>query len=386
MKTVQKIPKDWEKKKIKQFTDVTSGGTPSTIISEYWGGDLLWMNSGELNKKKIYDVKGRITKKGMNKSATKQIPEKSVLIGLAGQGKTRGTVAINYVKLCINQSVGAILPSDDCIPEFIYYNLDHRYEELRNMSTGSSGRGGLNLTIIKNIEVLFPSTVQEQIKISRILLDIDTLIISLETLIEKKKNVLSGTMQKLLTEKKRLNGFNRKWKFDIIKNHTTITTGSKNTQDKMDNGLYPFFVRSQKIEKINSFSHHGEAVLTAGDGVGTGKVFHYINGKFDVHQRVYQISNFSENLDGYFFYLYFKNHFFKRIMSMNAKSSVDSVRMNMISEMMIPLPEKEEQIEIAKVLSHMENEIKILEIKQKKNIMIKEGMMQKLLTGEIRIK
>ena len=122
-------------------------------------------------------------------------------------------------------------------------------------------------------------------------------------------------------------GFPEDWKIECIKNIAIITTGSRNTQDKIDNGPYPFFVRSQKIERINTYSFDGEAVLTAGDGVGTGKVFHYIKGKFDFHQRVYKISDFSEELDGFFFYLYFSNAFLKRIMSMTAKSSVDSVKM-----------------------------------------------------------
>jgi type I restriction enzyme S subunit len=91
------------------------------------------------------------------------------------------------------------------------------------------------------------------------------------------------------------------WEIDKIKNLTSITTGAKNTQDKVDDGDYPFFVRSSIVERINSYSFDGEAVLTAGDGVGTGKIYHYINGKFDFHQRVYRISDFCEKLNGYFF-------------------------------------------------------------------------------------
>jgi type I restriction enzyme S subunit len=81
------------------------------------------------------------------------------------------------------------------------------------------------------------------------------------------------------------------WEIDEIQNLAEITTGAKNTQDRIFDGEYPFFVRSQIVERINSFSFDGEAILTAGDGVGTGKVFHYINGKFDYHQRVYKISH-----------------------------------------------------------------------------------------------
>ena len=170
------------------------------------------------------------------------------------------------------------------------------------------------------------------------------------------------------------------WEVDKIKHLSQITTGSRNTQDRIENGAYPFFVRSQKVEKINSFSFDGEAVLTAGDGVGTGKVFHYISGKFDFHQRVYKISNFSPTLDGYYFYLYFSSHFYNRISQMTAKSSVDSVRMEMIADMQIPIPPtKAEQTAIANALSDADALIQSLTRLIAKKRQIKQAAMQTLL-------
>ncbi len=170
------------------------------------------------------------------------------------------------------------------------------------------------------------------------------------------------------------------WEVDEIHNFSIIKTGSKNTQDKIDDGQYPFFVRSQKIEKINSYCFEGEAVLTAGDGVGVGKVFHYINGKFDLHQRVYSISNFKEKVYGFYFFKYFQNNFLNRIMQMTAKSSVDSVRMDTIAKMKIPLPPLPEQHAIAEVLSDTDHWITSLENLIAKKQLIKQGAMQKLLT------
>ena len=170
------------------------------------------------------------------------------------------------------------------------------------------------------------------------------------------------------------------WEIDKIFNLSTITTGSKNTQDRIDDGNFPFFVRSQTVEKINSYSFDGEAVLTAGDGVGTGKIFHYIIGKFDFHQRVYKVSHFSNKLNGFYFYLYFRNHFYNRIMQMTAKSSVDSVRMEMIADMLIPLPPLPEQEAIAEVLSDTDALITALEKRIAKKRLIKQGAMQTLLT------
>jgi type I restriction enzyme S subunit len=170
------------------------------------------------------------------------------------------------------------------------------------------------------------------------------------------------------------------WEVNKIKNFAEIKTGGKNTQDRIENGIYPFFVRSQKVERINTFSFDGESVLTAGDGVGVGKVVHYINGKFDCHQRVYRISNFEEKVEGYYFYLYFRNNFYDRIMKMTAKSSVDSVRMEMIADMLVPFPPtKAEQTAIANALKDADAYIQSLEklIEKKRNI--KQGAMQELL-------
>ena len=175
------------------------------------------------------------------------------------------------------------------------------------------------------------------------------------------------------------------WNVARVDSHATVKTGSKNTQDRIEDGEYPFFVRSQQVERINSYSYDGEAVLTAGDGVGTGKVFHYINGRFDVHQRVYRISDFSDWLNGRYFFYQFSTRFFDRIMSMTAKSSVDSVRMEMIAGMQIPLPSPSEQRAIAEALSDVDGLLGALEALIAKKRAIKQAAMQQLLTGKTRL-
>ena len=172
------------------------------------------------------------------------------------------------------------------------------------------------------------------------------------------------------------------WKVDKIQNHAKITTGSKNTQDKTDTGRFPFYVRSQKIEKINSYSYDGEAVLTVGDGK-IGEIFHYVNGRFDFHQRVYKISDFDELLNGCFFYYYFKIFFFQRAKSMTAKNTVDSVRMDMITKMLIPLPSIPEQQKIASILSGVDATIESTQKVIEKAEKLKRGLMQRLLTKGI---
>ena len=177
---------------------------------------------------------------------------------------------------------------------------------------------------------------------------------------------------------------NTKWEEVSVKDLMKIETGSRNTEDKIDDGQYPFFVRSQTVEHIDSFHYDCEAVLTAGDGVGTGKVFHYINGKFDAHQRVYVMAQFKKVLGKYFYYWFSKN-FFAEVAKYTAKSSVDSVRRQMIAGMVIPLPSAEEQQKIVGILSDIDTLIINLQklIQKKKNI--RQGTMQMLVTGKKRL-
>lgn len=175
------------------------------------------------------------------------------------------------------------------------------------------------------------------------------------------------------------------WEVKEIKDFADVTTGDKNTQDAEENGKYPFYVRSPIVERINKFSYDTEGVITAGDGVGTGKVFHYAKGKFGLHQRAYLIYNF-KNTDPKYFYYNFSKNFYERVHSMTAKSSVDSVRREMITKMQIPIPPTlAEQQRIAKALSDVDALISTTEklIQKKKNI--KQGTMQNLLTGKKRL-
>ena len=197
------IPQEWEVTKIGEFTKVQAGGTPSTSIEEYWNGNIRWMNSGELNLKRVYDVEGRITELGLNNSSTHLIPRYCVLIGLAGQGKTRGTAAINYVELCTNQSIAAIFPSPKHNSEYLYQNIDNRYSELRELSDGGGGRGGLNLRILNNFDIALPP-INEQTAIATVLSDMDSEIAALETKLAKYRQLKTGMMQQLLTGKVRL--------------------------------------------------------------------------------------------------------------------------------------------------------------------------------------
>jgi type I restriction enzyme, S subunit len=133
-----------------------------------------------------------------------------------------------------------------------------------------------------------------------------------------------------------------------------ISTGGRDTVHRQGDGEYPFFVRSQTVEKINTYSFEGEAVLTAGDGAGVGKVFHYVNGKFDFHQRVYKFSNFC-GISGQFFFHYLKSNLALEVLAISAKSTVDSLRRPMLQDFPVVLPPANEQTAISDAVARETN-------------------------------
>jgi len=158
--------KGWVENCLGEIATLMTGGTPSKNIKEYFkNGDIKWLVSGDIHKKEIYDCDGRITQLGYNNSNAKYLPINSVLIALNGQGKTRGTVAMLRVKATCNQSLVSIAPNDESQikPDYIYTSLDARYNEIREITgDGGNDRRGLNMTLIRQITISFPKSIEEQ--------------------------------------------------------------------------------------------------------------------------------------------------------------------------------------------------------------------------------
>ena len=162
--SVDDNPKSYDIKKVGDFAECFAGATPSTKISSYWdNGNIPWMSSGEVHKARVQDTDAKITQQGYDGCSTKMVPIHSIVIALAGQGKTRGTVAINDIELCTNQSLCAIVPNEEVNYEYLFHNLRGRYKELRSMSGDVDGRGGLNQKHIQSIKVIVPP-MSEQMK------------------------------------------------------------------------------------------------------------------------------------------------------------------------------------------------------------------------------
>ena len=233
--------------------------------------------------------------------------------------------------------------------------------------------------------------IDEQKKIAEVLSCCDRVIELKQQLIAELQRLKSGFLQAMFPAKGhsepyiRFPEFSDAWEQRKVKELCSISTGKSYTQDKIEDGIYPFYVRSPIIERSNRYLYDEEAVLTVGDGAGTGKVFHYVNGKYDLHQRVYRMFDFSDEVSAKYFYYYFSNHFYERVMAMTAKTSVDSVRYEMIADMDFSIPNLEEQKKISAYFEHLDNLIILHQRELEETKKKKKSLAKLLLTGNVRV-
>ncbi|MDD3004487.1 restriction endonuclease subunit S [Flavobacterium sp.] len=389
------IPEDWEVKKIGKITKTTAGGTPSTHKLEYWNGDIKWMSSGDLNLKKIYDVEGRITAIGLKNSSTKIIPSKCILIGLAGQGKTRGTVAMNMVELCTNQSVAAILPSKEFYEDYLFHNLDYRYYELRQLSTGDGGRGGLNLNIINSIPVPIPP-LPEQTAIANCLSTWDKAIAAQTQLIAQKELSKKALMQQLLSGKKRLKGFSDKWHLKSLEEIATFRNGKAHENGIDEDGAYK--VVNSKFVSTNGTVFKSsnnnlcplfvnEIAMVMSDipnGKALAKCFYVDeNNKYTLNQRICSIIANKVTNSKFLFYVLNRNVHY---LSFDNGVGQTNLKKEEVLECPLLMPDFEEQTAIANVLQCADDELQLLKKKLEQLKEQKKGLMQVLLTGKKRLR
>ena len=205
-------------------SDIFSGATPSTNKEEYWeNGVIPWMSSGEVHQGTVSFVEKKITKLGYDSCSTKMVPIGSVVVALAGQGKTRGTVARTRTELCTNQSLCSIIGNPQIINnDFIYYYLSSQYQQLRTVSSGDGTRGGLNLKMINSYKIPLPPLPIQQ-RIVEILDKFTSLVSSLDSEIALRQKQYEYYRNKLLSFEEGEEGV----EYSCLEKTTNISTGNK---------------------------------------------------------------------------------------------------------------------------------------------------------------
>ena len=384
---------DWEQRKVSDVAEIIAGGTPSTKNDEYWNpGEISWLSSGEVHKKYIVETNVTISQKGYDNSSARMVPAGSVLIALAGQGKTRGTVAITCIPLSTNQSIAAMIFNDTMYPQFVFSNLESRYDELRSISSGDGSRGGLNKRIVGN--VIVPYTLRaEQKAIGNIFYDLDQLITLHQRKLEKLKNFKKAMLEKMFpkngkkTPEIRFQGFTDDWEQrklgDVFKEYsekgqpefpamTIVQGGGTIRRDESDRNLqydkeslanYKVVYEGDFIVHLRSF----EGGLEKATALGIiSPAYHTFRGN---------------GTDSRFYYVYFRSPKFidhdlkPHVYGIRDGRSIDIEGMKTIE---IPWTNREEQMSIGNFIDNLNNLITLHQRKLEKLQQIKKAMLEKM--------
>ncbi|MBK8848636.1 MAG: restriction endonuclease subunit S [Saprospiraceae bacterium] len=390
------IPEDWNLVEFQEVMDgFSSGQTPYRGNPEFYRGDIPWITSGELNYNVITDTKEKINIEGVQDANLKTIPKGTFLFAITGleAAGTRGSCAITGIDATTNQSCMALYPKKGLLTTPYLYHFYVRYgNELAFKYCQGTKQQSFTGGIAKKLPIIIPPTIEEQTAIATVLSDTDALIDSLEKLIDKKRNIKQGAMQKLLQPKE---GWQSK-KLSEIGEIITGGTPPTITQEYW-NGSIPWITPTDiSIEKdiFHSEREISEAglnvlrklpantlLVTCIASIGKNAI---LRKRGACNQQINAIVPNQENDVDFLYYLIENNK--QYILSKAGITATLLISKRDFSEIIFSFPnKKEEQTHIATILSDMDAEINAFEIKLEKYRNVKSGMSQTLLTGKIRI-
>lgn len=335
---------DWEQCKLSDITEVIMGQSPSSKnYTDNPNDDILVQGNADLKD-------GKVVPRLWTKEITKTIDKGGIILTVRAPV---GDVAKTDYKVVLGRGVAGI-KGNDYIYQFLQKLQYNRYWV--SLSSGSTFES-INSNDIKDLIIDIPS-IEEQTKISMLLNNVNSIITLHQRKLDNLKLKKKALLQKLFPKngeyypELRFPGFTDAWEQRKLGDVTNIKTGSRNQQDSVTNGQYPFFIRSEKIEKLDRYDFDTEAILVPGDG-RIGEIFHYYNGKFALHQRVYKVDNF-KGVDAFFLLYLFQCSFKEHALRLNAQGTVPSLRLPMFTEWNICIPSLQEQIGIGRLLNKIE--------------------------------
>ena len=371
--------------RIGDYSEILTGGTPSTQEKSFWQPkEILWMSSGEVHRKRILYTDNMISKKGFENSSARWVKENSILIALAGQGKTRGTVAINHIPITTNQSIASITPSKILNSEFLFQNFDMRYEELRTISSGDGTRGGLNKKIISNMNIITPS-LKEQTQIGEFFKKLDTLIQTQQKKLEKTKTLKSAYLAEMfpcdgeLKPKLRFNGFCSDWQFEKIDNLANRYNNLRipiTASNRMP-GSTPYYGANGIQDYVKGFTHDGEYILVAEDGANDllNYPVQHVKGKIWVNNHAHVLQGKINICDNKFLMYAFKCINMEPYLVGGGRAKLNSdVMMNII----ILAPDIREQTKIGNFFKLLDQKIALEQRKLEKLKKIKQAYLNEM--------
>ena len=338
---------EWEKCILGDYGKVVTGNTPPTKdIENYEDGTYLWASPADLSTiKLISETKTKLSSKGFSK--TRALPKGSVLVTCIGS--TIGKTGMATKEMSTNQQINSIVVNDNNDNEFVYYAIQSAFP--RYLSSIAVQAVPI---ISKSAFEMLPNKrpcLQEQKKIGKFLSLLDERIATQNKIIDKLQSLIKGISGRIFAS---IQGIEYRMG-DIA----SITNGDSNVQDAVtesNDGLYPFFDRSEDIKYLSTFLFDKEAIIYPGEGAEF--IPRYFKGKFALHQRCYAIFDFNEIINAQYLYFYLKtqNSYFVR----NAVgSTVPSLRLDTFQKLKVVVPPKKIQYSVSLCLSSMEQKFNI---------------------------
>lgn len=362
-----------------KISKIYAGGTPSRNEPKYWGGDIPWVKTTQVQNGIITlnDVDEHITIHGLKSSSAKIVPKGSILMAMIGQGKTRGQVAMLAITAAINQNAAAIVLDDTADRDFVFQQLLYRYEDIRKLSN-SGGQQSLNLELVRSIIFPFPK-IEEQKAIANILFTWDEAITKIERLIELREKHFRYLITQIF------NNPEMSWNFTKLNKLVRVKKGEQLNRTELEKeGVYPAWnggiTPSGYTDKWNTEKN----TVTISEGGNSCGFVNYSRKKFWCGGHCYSLMNVSDKISAEFLYFYLKTHE-KQIMSLRVGSGLPNIQKGDIEKFEISYPNLEEQKAISHKLNTVQSEIML--IRQLSNLyrQQKRGLMQKLLTGKWKV-
>ncbi|MCG7896468.1 MAG: restriction endonuclease subunit S [Candidatus Thiodiazotropha taylori] len=379
--------------KLGEIATIYSGGTPSRGEPSYWGGDIPWVKTTQIQNGVIteQDIEEWITDEGLRRSAAKMVPKGSVLMAMIGQGKTRGQVAILNIDATTNQNAAAILALDGNDPGYIYQQLLFRYKQIRNISN-SSGQQNLNLDLIRSITFPKIDNAQQPL-IANLLTAWDTAIVKTEQLISAKEKQFDWLKSTLLLR----NPNAKHWK--------TYPLGQFIEEKKEKStfpDLYPCLTSSRRgmflqneyfSRQVASKDNTGYKIMDRGDftfrSMSDDGIFVFNQQNIvdkGLISPAYGVFASKCNMDPDYLYYFLNSSSFRRSLAREVQGGTrTALKLNALKKLDVDVPELQEQKAIANKLNVAKQEINLLVELAEQYRKQKRGLMQKLLTGEWRV-
>ncbi|MDY9925635.1 restriction endonuclease subunit S [Methanosarcina sp.] len=412
------IPEDWNVETISAIAETSSGTTPSRAMEDRYfrNGHIAWVKTLDLNNSEVFFTEERVTQEALNETSLRCHPAGCIAVAMYGGYNQIGRTGILRIPATVNQALTVIKPNlHRLCSEYLLEVLNFRVDYWKSVASSSRKDPNITSKDIRDFSLALPS-VKEQEAIAEALSDADAFIESLEQFIAKKRQIKQGAMQELLTGKRRLSGFSGEWEVKLLDDLFDFSGGLSASRDQlsMEGHCYLHYgdihtskknfidVRSEQqnipkldiyLKKVSSASllDDGDVVFVdaSEDDEGTSRhvvVFNedkipFISGLHTIVAK----SKTNELDKQYRQYCFQTADVKKQFYFFAVGTKVSGISKTNIAKIMLPVPSLSEQIAIATILSDMDSEITALEEKLAKARQLKQGMMQELLTGRIRL-